>query len=443
MSKCQVFRKEPLRTPLESVSRNSNSPATVAEDYRRPKSRSARTLHRSSDDFDARPLYDRRSDDSDGPPPLAVLSISLLCPGAVRAQSVDRLIEQGVSLREDGRDLEALELFQRAYRRSKSVRAPAQIALAHQALGRWIEAERHLFGGPRQRRCVGRSTATTPDESASYHPQPTRPPRGPRLSRGRDGARRGATPTPFEHDMENSRSRVALSPTETSLEFLAAPDSQETKPEPDDAWWTEAAHAPSGLLTNVNARRTQKWSIDATVRIKAQDKKGREQLLRYACRPPFAQEQFQVLDEERIRFQLRSPMPSGQEEIVFHPIALMQKLAWLVPPPHQHQIRYAGVLAPAARLRPSVVPAGRVAIQGVWFAERDFVPIEPVQYRQSWAVLLARVYDVNAQACMNCSGILRPVGAVTPPQAEEWIRRQRILPLGSRAPPTRQLALAF
>ena len=37
----------------------------------------------------------------------------------------------------------------------------------------------------------------------------------------------------------------------------------------------------------------------------------------------------------------------------------MRKLAWLVPPPTQHQLRYAGVLAPAAKLR---LRAGRIDV---------------------------------------------------------------------------------
>ena len=65
-------------------------------------------------------------------------------------------------------------------------------------------------------------------------------------------------------------------------------------------------------------------------------------------------------------------------------------ISWLVPPPTQHQLRYAGVLAPAAKLRPLVVPAGRVSVQRVWFADRKVVPAEPVPYRTSWAKLLAR-----------------------------------------------------
>jgi hypothetical protein len=56
----------------------------------------------------------------------------------------DRLIADGVSLRKAGKDAAALALFEIAYAQHPSARAVAQMALAHQALGQWREAERGL-----------------------------------------------------------------------------------------------------------------------------------------------------------------------------------------------------------------------------------------------------------------------------------------------------------
>ena len=56
----------------------------------------------------------------------------------------DASIRKGLELRQKGQDEEALKEFRRAYELSKSSRALAQIALAEQALGRWMEAESHL-----------------------------------------------------------------------------------------------------------------------------------------------------------------------------------------------------------------------------------------------------------------------------------------------------------
>ncbi|HXI59121.1 MAG TPA: PEGA domain-containing protein [Polyangia bacterium] len=60
------------------------------------------------------------------------------------ASDADAAISKGIDLRRQGKNEEALEQFQNAYRLSPSPRAKAQIALAEQAIGRWADAERDL-----------------------------------------------------------------------------------------------------------------------------------------------------------------------------------------------------------------------------------------------------------------------------------------------------------
>lgn len=67
-----------------------------------------------------------------------------LAPAGASAQSAEVLIEQGLDLRRQHRDQEALAVFQRAYGMNRSPRALAQIALAEQALGDYVQAEIHL-----------------------------------------------------------------------------------------------------------------------------------------------------------------------------------------------------------------------------------------------------------------------------------------------------------
>ncbi|MBX7194177.1 MAG: tetratricopeptide repeat protein [Sandaracinaceae bacterium] len=75
---------------------------------------------------------------------VCVVSLVLAWPLELAAQRRADLVEQGISLREQGRDAEALVLFEQAYAQTSSPRALAQIALAEQALGRFVEAEAHL-----------------------------------------------------------------------------------------------------------------------------------------------------------------------------------------------------------------------------------------------------------------------------------------------------------
>jgi len=60
------------------------------------------------------------------------------------AERADGLIKQGVELRRAGNDAGALEQFRRAYDLAPTPRALAQMGLAEQALGRWIDGEAHL-----------------------------------------------------------------------------------------------------------------------------------------------------------------------------------------------------------------------------------------------------------------------------------------------------------
>lgn len=65
-------------------------------------------------------------------------------PAEAQDAAVDRLLVEGVRLREARRDREALEKFREAFERSGSPRAEAQMALAYQAVGALQEAESHL-----------------------------------------------------------------------------------------------------------------------------------------------------------------------------------------------------------------------------------------------------------------------------------------------------------
>lgn len=60
------------------------------------------------------------------------------------AQSAESLIEQGLALREQGNDAEALPLFERAFAQDPSGRPEAQLGLVQLGLGLFVEAEAHL-----------------------------------------------------------------------------------------------------------------------------------------------------------------------------------------------------------------------------------------------------------------------------------------------------------
>lgn len=71
------------------------------------------------------------------------ISFTYAAEGNASAQE-EALIKHGLELREKRDDGGALAEFKRAYQLSKSGRALAQIALAEQALGRWVDAQTNL-----------------------------------------------------------------------------------------------------------------------------------------------------------------------------------------------------------------------------------------------------------------------------------------------------------
>lgn len=75
---------------------------------------------------------------------LVCLAGALAGPVASAQSNVEAEIARGVAMRRDGRDQAALEVFQSVWTTTRAPRALAQVALAEQALGRWVEAEEHL-----------------------------------------------------------------------------------------------------------------------------------------------------------------------------------------------------------------------------------------------------------------------------------------------------------
>src|SRR5688572_1092503 len=80
-----------------------------------------------------------------GAEPVAPAAPPMGAEGSPRVQAEAlELIDRGVEQRKAGDDRAALELFRRAFELNGSGQALAQMALAEQALGRWLDAHQHL-----------------------------------------------------------------------------------------------------------------------------------------------------------------------------------------------------------------------------------------------------------------------------------------------------------
>jgi len=158
-----------------------------------------------------------------------------------------------------------------------------------------------------------------------------------------------------------------------------------------------------GLLPGDDAQAMAQWehgggfSVDASVRIEAADRAGRERLLWYCTRPPFALDRLRELDPEHLLYESTKPGPGGTGPQILTPLPLLDRLAALVPPPRVHRHRYFGVLAPNAPLRAAVTALAPAAAPTPPALPPELPATEPAHrraIRYAWALLLARIYEV-------------------------------------------------
>ena len=100
----------------------------------------------------------------------------------------------------------------------------------------------------------------------------------------------------------------------------------------------------------------QGFSLHAEICCAADQRKKLEHLCRYITRPAIANERLTLNRAGDVVLQLKSPYRDGTTHVVMSPLEFMQRLAALVPRPHLHLIRFHGVLAPNAKLRPEIIP---------------------------------------------------------------------------------------
>jgi hypothetical protein len=163
------------------------------------------------------------------------------------------------------------------------------------------------------------------------------------------------------------------------------------------------------------------FSLDASVRIEAEDREGLERLLRYCARPAFALERLRQIDAGHLVYESVKPGPGGSVSLMLTPLELIDWLVALIPPPRRHRHRYYGVLAPNAPLRSAVTalaapaaetPAVTIPVPAASPKEAE-EPLHRRAARYAWALLLARIHEVFPLACPKCGGEMRIIAFIT------------------------------
>ena len=142
------------------------------------------------------------------------------------------------------------------------------------------------------------------------------------------------------------------------------------------------------------------------MRGEAHDRKRLEQLCRYIMRPVLSDERVQLNAAGQVELELKAPRRDGTPHLVMSPLEFTQRLAALVPRRRLHLIRFHGVLAPNAKLRPLVVPHGppareQSATEAAAAVECEVEALQALPNRISWARLLKRVFEIDMERSSN------------------------------------------
>jgi len=157
------------------------------------------------------------------------------------------------------------------------------------------------------------------------------------------------------------------------------------------------------------------FTLHAVTHAAAADLAGREALLRYALRPPVAQERIEAKSDGLVRLTPKRAYADGTVAIEMDPLSLLSRLAASLPPPRYHTVKYAGVLASASKLRSRIGPR---PLNTSREPDTDGSPSveRPRSSYRPWAELLRRTFAIDALECPKCQGRMHLLAVVTEPR---------------------------
>jgi hypothetical protein len=91
-----------------------------------------------------------------------------------------------------------------------------------------------------------------------------------------------------------------------------------------------------------------------------------------------------------VRLEFKRPWSNGTSSVHLAPLALIARLAAIIPPPKRHVVRYSGVLSSHSSLRSQAVP-----VPAVTAPEEKDKPSLPLSHYISWSQLLKRTFEID------------------------------------------------
>ncbi len=208
--------------------------------------------------------------------------------------------------------------------------------------------------------------------------------------------------------------------------------------------WPPKSGSRKALVIKELCAELDGFTLHAAVRIQARETSRLEPLCRYITRPPLSGARLSLTKEGVVVHQLRAPYRDGTTHFVFDPLAFIERLATLIPPPRMHTLSYHGVLAPGSSWRSEIVSRRvqrrRSSCGGSAGADRP-------RHRYSWPELMLRVFSVDVQRCGTCGSRRRSIAVITQPEVVAKILEhaglESVAPMTTAARPPPQMELGF
>lgn len=130
------------------------------------------------------------------------------------------------------------------------------------------------------------------------------------------------------------------------------------------------------------------------------------------ARPPLPNDGLSFTDDGDVLLKLKNIWANGTTHVRLTGTELIERLVSLVPRPRVNLVRYHGLFAPNARLRPTIVTAN---------AGRADATDEPCSKKHGgryfeWADLLTRVFEFDVTVCGRCGAHgMQVISCITQP----------------------------
>lgn len=175
---------------------------------------------------------------------------------------------------------------------------------------------------------------------------------------------------------------------------------------------TDSDHtATKGLVA-----KNSGFSLHAGVATKAHERDRLEKVCRYIARPAVAEERLSTNDQGDVIYRFKKPWDDGTTAMKLTPMELMERLVALVPRPRVHLTRFHGVLAPHYKYRKQIIPKAPPLKLA---QDQEIIEPQPLELKKKnipWARLLARVFGIDVETCIQCGGKMKIIAAIEDPK---------------------------